>query len=59
MLKRSGDFWQPEYYDHLIRNEAEFRHAVRYVLENPIKAKLKDWRWVGVTERGTRILRVS
>ena len=58
LLERSGEFWQAEYYDHLIRNEADFRRAVRYVLKNPINARLKDWRWVGVTERGTRILRV-
>jgi REP element-mobilizing transposase RayT len=36
LLRRSGHFWQAEYYDHLIRNEADFRHAVRYVLDNPI-----------------------
>ena len=29
LLRRSGDFWQAEYYDHLIRNKADFRHAVR------------------------------
>jgi hypothetical protein len=23
-LRRSGDFWQAEYYDHLIRDEADF-----------------------------------
>ena len=48
LLGRSGDFWQAEYYDHLIRDEADFTHAVRYVLENPIKAGLKNWKWVGV-----------
>ena len=48
LLGRQGDFWQEEYYDHLIRNEADFRHAVRYVLDNPIKAGLKNWKWVGV-----------
>ena len=31
LLGRSGEFWQAEYYDHLIRNEADFSHAVRYV----------------------------
>ena len=46
LLRRSGEFWQAEYYDHLIRKEAEFRHAVRYVLNNPIKAGLKNWKWV-------------
>jgi len=50
VLRRTGDFWQAEYYDHLIRNEADFHHAVRYVLNNPIKAGLKNWKWVGLTE---------
>jgi len=58
LLARSGDFWQAEYYDQLIRNEADFRRAVKYVLDNPIKAGLKNWKWVAVTECGTRILRV-
>ena len=57
LLRRSGEFWQTEYYDHLIRNESDFRHAVRYVLNNPIKAGLKNWKWVGLTECGARILR--
>ena len=48
LLRRSGDFWQAEYYDHLIRDEADFRHSVRYVLDNPRKAGLKNWQWVGV-----------
>jgi REP element-mobilizing transposase RayT len=56
LLRRSGEFWQAESYDHLIRNEADFRHAVKYVLDNPIKAGLKNWRWVGLTERGKCIL---
>jgi REP element-mobilizing transposase RayT len=58
LLRRSGDFWQAEYYDHLIRNEGDFRHAVRYVLDNPIKAGLKNWKWVELTKRGKRILGV-
>jgi len=48
LLGRSGDFWQAEYYDHLIRDETDFAHAVRYVLNNPTKAGLKNWKWVGV-----------
>lgn len=58
LLHRSGDFWQAEYYDHLIRSEADFRHAVRYVLNNPVKAGLRHWKWVGLTERGRHILLV-
>mgnify|MGYP001563148196 CR=1 FL=1 len=48
LLGRSGEFWQAEYYDHLIRDEEDFRHAVSYVLENPEKAGLKGWPWVGL-----------
>jgi len=42
ILERSGEFWQHEYYDHLIRDAAEFERAVAYVAENPKKAHLKD-----------------
>jgi REP element-mobilizing transposase RayT len=48
LLGHSGDFWQAEYYDHLIRDEADFAHAVRYALNNLTKAGLKNWRGVGV-----------
>ena len=47
ILKRSGRFWQHEYYDHLIRDEIEFSRIVDYVLKNPEKAGLCDWPWVG------------
>src|SRR5205807_1616079 len=46
-LRREGEFWQPEYYDHLIRDDADLRRAVDYVWQNPDKAGLKDWRWRG------------
>ena len=49
-LGRAGDFWQPEYYDHLIRDEVDYLHIVGYIEQNPLKAGLKDWPWVG---RGT------
>jgi REP element-mobilizing transposase RayT len=56
LLERSADFWQSEYYDHLIRDEADFRHAVGYILENPIKAGLKNWKWVGLGKQCTCML---
>jgi REP element-mobilizing transposase RayT len=46
LLRRIGVFWQREYYDHLVRDEADFRRIVRYVLENPKEAGLRDWAWV-------------
>ncbi|MEO6567272.1 MAG: isochorismate synthase, partial [Opitutaceae bacterium] len=47
LLGRNGEFWQAESYDHLIREEADYAHAVEYVRRNPEKAGLKDWRWCG------------
>ena len=48
-LGRKGTFWQPESYDHVVRDEAEFHRIVKYVLENPVKAGLvknwRDWKW--------------
>jgi REP element-mobilizing transposase RayT len=50
-LGRCGQpFWQREYYDHLIQDGEQFRRAVRYTAENPLKAGLTDWRWVYVAE---------
>jgi len=45
-LERSGEFWQREYYDHLIRDTAELIRAVGYVVNNPKKAGPNNWLWV-------------
>jgi REP element-mobilizing transposase RayT len=50
----TGSFWQREYYDHLVRDEDELERAVRYVLENPVNAGLKDWPWVAAGGQGAR-----
>jgi alanyl-tRNA synthetase len=50
MLNRSGQFWQDEYYDHLIRDEGDFHHALQYVVSNPEQAGLEDWPWVGLQQ---------
>jgi REP element-mobilizing transposase RayT len=46
ILGRSGVFWQREYYDRLIRDGGELDRAIRYVVGNPERAGLKDWKWV-------------
>ena len=51
ILGTHGVFWQREYYDHLIRSQEEFQRSLRYVSENPVKAQLKDWKWVWVAGR--------
>jgi REP element-mobilizing transposase RayT len=50
ILNRVGtDFWQPESFDHWIRNDAEHDRCCRYVVHNPVTAGLcktpGDWRW--------------
>jgi REP element-mobilizing transposase RayT len=54
LLGTRGAFWQREYYDHLLRDEAEFERAARYVAENPMKAGLQNWQWVWVRGQGAR-----
>lgn len=49
ILRRSGQFWQHESYDHVIRNAHELERVIRYVINNPVKAGLvknwRDWKW--------------
>jgi REP element-mobilizing transposase RayT len=49
LLGRRGVFWQSENYDHVVRNENEWRRIINYVLDNPIAAGLvdrrEDWKW--------------
>lgn len=46
ILDRNGQLWQIEYYDHLVRDGEEFERIIKYVLNNPAKAGLKNWQWV-------------
>jgi REP element-mobilizing transposase RayT len=51
LLSLHGEFWQPEYYDHLIRDATDLAHAMQYVEQNPAKAGLTGWPWVWVGSR--------
>ena len=46
ILGRSGTFWQREYFDRIVRDEEDLRRTIEYVIENPVKAGLRDWPWV-------------
>jgi acetylornithine/succinyldiaminopimelate/putrescine aminotransferase/REP element-mobilizing transposase RayT len=46
ILNRTGEFWQAESYDHLIRDQADFKNQIEYVETNPTKARLGKWPWV-------------
>ena len=54
ILCRRGSFWQREYYDRLITRLRRLERAVRYVLRNPERAGLKEWRWVWSAGRDAR-----
>jgi putative transposase len=40
LLDRSGNFWQRDYFDRLVRDEKHFANCVRYIRRNPEKAHL-------------------
>jgi REP element-mobilizing transposase RayT len=44
-----GRFWQPEPFDHWVRDDAERARIARYIRHNPVAARLcaqpEDWRW--------------
>jgi REP element-mobilizing transposase RayT len=40
LLCKSGRFWEAEYFDRYIRDVQHYESAVRYIHENPVKARL-------------------
>ena len=48
-LGTTGAFWEPDYFDRYIRDQAHFDAAVHYIHDNPVKAGLvanaAEWRW--------------
>jgi len=52
-----GRFWQPEAYDHWVRDDRERARIARYVRMNPVKAGLctqpEEWRWSSARRGGT------
>ena len=54
LLGRTGAFWQKEFYDHMIRDEDDYRNQRSYILKNPESAGLVDWAFVGEGQSATR-----
>jgi REP element-mobilizing transposase RayT len=48
LLAREGEFWQREYYDHLIRDSKDLARIIEYVHKNPQKAGLTNWPWLWI-----------
>lgn len=42
MLQRQGEFWQPEPFDHVVRNERQFEYLQTYIVNNPKRANLEE-----------------
>jgi len=51
-LGRRGRLWQEEHYDHVLRNEQDYREKAHYIYMNPVQAGLIDdpvkWPWWGL-----------
>jgi REP element-mobilizing transposase RayT len=46
-FNRSGSIWQRDYFDRIIRTEAEWLEKIQYVLNNPKKRwpEIQDYEW--------------
>jgi REP element-mobilizing transposase RayT len=42
LLKRTGAFWMEESYDHIVRNEEQYRYYHHYIRTNPARAGLRS-----------------
>jgi len=41
-LNKKGKFWQSAYYDHAIRKDEDIKQVARYIVANPLRAKLVE-----------------
>jgi putative transposase len=46
LLERTGNLWQRDYFDRLVRDEKHFANCVRYIRRNPEKAGLKKGEFI-------------
>jgi len=55
IVGRSGQLWQHESYDHIVRDEADYQEKAAYIFDNPKRAGLvndpAEWPWWGVGPR--------
>ena len=55
LLGRSGQFWQEDYWDTLVRDANHLARAIRYVENNPASARFvrdpKAWQWSSARRR--------
>jgi len=53
-LKFSGNIWQEEFFDHILRSKESYNQKWDYVRENPVRAEFvassDQWPWQGEVE---------
>lgn len=56
ILNRTGTFWEADYFDCYLRDDEHYRRVVRYIENNPTKARLvkaaQEWAWSSARFRG-------
>jgi putative DNA methylase len=56
ILRRTGTFWEEDYFDRYLRDEEHYRRVVRYIESNPARAGLakapEQWDWSSARYRG-------
>jgi hypothetical protein len=57
-FNRQKSVWQDEYFDGIVRDEAELLEKAQYIINNPFKvwSDLEEYQWVGgklIKEAGT------
>ena len=53
-VKRKGELWQPEYFDHLVRSEKDLARCVDYAWRNAERAGFPEWKWCGRWDETSR-----
>ena len=51
-LKKSGIFWQEDYWDRMVRNDRHLQKCHEYIIQNPIKAHLNDGQYLLYSTEG-------
>jgi putative transposase len=55
LLRRSGPFWQPDYWDRYIRDQSHLENVMAYIHNNPVKAGLVQestaYRWSSANQQ--------
>jgi REP element-mobilizing transposase RayT len=54
LLTRTGNLWQRDYFDRLVRDENHFANCVRYIRRNPEKASLLSNEFILWESQGAR-----